>query len=213
VAVDGAVAWFVVGLALLVGAGAALVPAWQASRADLTARMNDGGRSATMSRGRGRVQRVLLGTQTAVALVLLVAAGLLLQNFTQLLTRDVGISEENLWVLDATLPQRYDDDERRRVLWRDALLQIRSLSGMEAAALVASGAPLTGNDYLNSGIMRADAPPAAEREGERFSVRRVSGDYFRTLGIPLLSGRPLDDSDDEGSEQVVVLNERAAAML
>lgn len=213
VAVDLAVGWFVVALALTVGVGAALVPAWQAARRDLTSSLNEGGRSATMSRRRTHVQRVLLGAQTAFALLLLVGAGLLLQNFTRLLSRDVGIREENLWVLDASLPQRYNDDDRRRLMWRDALLQIRVLSGVDAAALVAYGAPLTGNDYLNSGIMRADAPPAADREGERFSVRRVSGDYFRTLGIPLLAGRPLEDSDNEGAEHVVVVNELAAARL
>jgi putative ABC transport system permease protein len=214
VAVDGVVAWFVVGLALVVGVGGALVPAWQASRGDLATRMNEGGRGATMSRRRARVQRLLLGTQTACALLLLVGAGLLLQNFTRLLIRDVGIREEHLWVLDATLPQRYDDDERRRLMWEDALLQIRALSGMDAAALVSYGAPLTGSDNLQGGIVRADAPmPTADREGVSFSIRRVSGDYFRALGIRLLEGRAIADTDDEGTDHVVVVNERAAARL
>lgn len=213
VIVDAAVAWFVVGLALVVGVGAALVPAWHVSRRDLTAGMNEGGRSATMSRRRARVQRGLLGAQTAFALLLLVGAGLLLQNFTRLLTRDVGIREPNLSVIEASLPRRYGDDERRRLMWREALQQMRAVAGVDAAALSANGAPLTGNDFLRSGIMRADAPRVAERQTERFSVRRVSGDYFRALGIPLLAGRPLDDSDHQGTDQVVVLNERAAAML
>ena len=120
--------------------------------------------------------------------------------------------ERDLWVVRATLPMRYrspaDTD-----FWMNALRSLRELPGVESAALtVNDGGPLGGGDFLWDGIVPEGQTPGAGR-GFNLSYRVVGGGYFSTLGIPIVAGRPILDTDTAGAEGVVVLNRAAAAAL
>jgi len=175
-------------------------------------RVNEGGGSATLSHRRARIQRGLIAFETAAALVLLVGAGLLVNSFGRLISEDAGMRERDLWVVRGSLPMRYRAPADTE-FWLSALRHFREFPDVESAALVVnSGGPLGGGDAAWGGIVPGGqtAPPGG---GFSLSHRGVGGGYFSTLGIPIVSGRPILDSDIAGAEGVVVLNRAAAAAL
>jgi putative ABC transport system permease protein len=120
VAVNWVIAFFAVGVSLVCGVVVGLVPAWQAARADLAPRLTEGGRSATLSDRRARVQRTLIVLETAAALMLLIGAGLMANSFQRLISRDAGMLEEGLWVIRGSLPNRGRPrgELQRTAVWR-----------------------------------------------------------------------------------------------
>lgn len=213
VGVDIGVALFACAVSLAVGIVVGSVPAWQASRGDLATRLKEGARSATLSARRSRLQRMLIALETAAALVLLIGAALLGNSFYRLVTRDAGMREDGLWAVTAALPSRYRDDAAQAAFWTSALEHVRKVPGVRSAAVsVNTAEPLSGTDISHGGVVpEGDTGPA--RDGLTMSVRRVSDGYFSTVGMPLLKGRPILESDSAGAEGVVVINELAAAGL
>jgi cell division protein FtsX len=213
IAIDLRVALFACGISALVGIVVAIVPALQVSRVELTARLNEGGRSATLGVRRGRLQRALIAIETAVALVLLIGSALLANSFHRLITRDAGMQEDDLWRVAATLPSRYRDNAAQVAFWNSALDQIRKLPGVQAAAaIVNDSGPLSGGDISEGGIV-PEGYVGSPRDGLSVSVRRVSDSYFSTVGMRLVKGRPILASDIDGAEEVVVVNELTASSL
>jgi putative ABC transport system permease protein len=210
--VDAGVAIFACGVTLLIGVIVGALPAWQVSRVDLTMRLSEGGRTATLGVSRSRVQRALIACQTAVALVLLVGAGLLGNSFYRLISRDAGMQEQGLSLIRGRLPKRYHDNAAQAAFWTSALEQVRAVEGVQAAALVVnSSGPLSGSDISTSVAPEGFAGSPLERL--RASYRRVSDRYFETLGLPIVKGRPILATDTQGAEPVVVINELAATAL
>jgi len=213
IAIDVRVGLFACGIAALVGLAVAILPAWQASRVELGARLNEGGRSATLSARRSRVQRALIVIETAVALVLLIESALLGHSFQRLITRDAGMQEDDLWTVRARLPSRYRDNAAQVAFWNSALDQIRKLPGVQsAAAIVNDSGPLSGGDISEGGIV-PEGYVGSPRDGLSVSVRRVSDEYFSSVGMRLVKGRPILASDIDGAEEVVVVNELTASSL
>jgi predicted permease len=215
IAIDSGVALFAFAVSLAVAVVIGIVPAWQASRVDLTARLKEGGRSATAGAQRSRMQRALIAFETAAALVLLIGAGLLANSFQRLITRHAGMREDNLWAVTGTLPSRYRDGAVQTTFWVSALEHARKQPGVSSAAVVVNAtAPLTGGDILEGDVVpEGHAGSGSSRDGLSVSLRRVSDGYFSTLGIPVVKGRPILESDTAGAELVVVLNELAANTL
>lgn len=196
----------------LVGVTIGVVPALRSIQPTLMKRVNEGAWSATLSHRRAWTQRVLIAFEAAAALVLLVGAGLLMNSFGRLMSEDAGMRESDLWVVRGTLPLRYRSPADAE-FWLSALRLVRELPEVESAALaVNDGGPLDGGDISRSGIVPAGQPGGRGR-GFSLSHRSVGGGYFSTLGIPIVSGRPILDSDAAGTEGVVVLNRAAAAAL
>lgn len=211
IALDGTVWVFAALASALVGVTIGVIPALRSIQPGLMQRANTGGGSATLSHRRTRIQRGLIAFETAAALVLLVGAGLLVNSFGRLISQDAGMRERDLWVVRGTLPMRYrspaDSD-----FWLRAVGELRAMPEIESAALVVNDSgPLGGSDISLDGIV----PEGQTRQGGGLSLshRAVGGDYFRTLGIPIVAGRPILDSDTAGTEGVVVLNRAAAAAL
>jgi putative ABC transport system permease protein len=212
IGVDLGVALFACAVSLVVGVVVGGLPAWHTSRDDLTKRLTDGGRSSTLGVERSRTQRALIAFQVAVALVLLVGAGLLGNSFYRLISRDAGMQEDRLWLLVARLPARYRDVAVQTAFWTRALEQVRAVPGISFAAVsVNSTGPSSGGDI--STTTAVEGVPLSPRDGLRISYRRVSDEYFRTIGTPLVKGRPINASDHQGAERVVVINELAASAL
>jgi putative ABC transport system permease protein len=175
--------------------------------------MNEGARSATVSTRRTRLQRTLIAFETAIALVLLVGAGLLVNSFGRLVTQDAGMRENGLWAVTIRLPLRYQIGNRHAPFWDDALERVRTLPQVESAAImVNSPTPLSGGDMLLGGIM-PEGKSLPQEERLSLSQRRVSSEYFTTVGIPILKGRAILKSDTAASESVAVINEVAAAQM
>jgi predicted permease len=211
IGVDATVAAFALVVAVLVGVAVGGLPAWHASDPRLTRWLSESGRTATVGGGRSRTQRALVTVQTAVALVLLIGAGLLASSLYHLISRDAGMREEGLSVATARLPSRYRDEAAENAFWASALEQVRAIPGVHSAAL-ASGTPLSGNDAFTR-VVPEGVVAQSPRDGLQVSYRDVSDEYFTTLGIPLSRGRGILLSDAAGAESVVVVNELAAAQL
>jgi len=212
IALDGAVWVFAAIVSALVGVTIGVIPALRSIQPGLMQRVNEGGGSATLSHRRARIQRGLIAFETAAALVLLVGAGLLVNSFGRLISEDAGMRERDLWVVRGTLPMRYRSPADTE-FWLSALQHVRELQDVESAALVVNdGGPLGGGDHMLDRIV-PEGQTAPQGGGFSLSHRAVGGGYFTTLGIPIVSGRPILDSDTARTDGVVVLNRAAAAAL
>jgi predicted permease len=208
VRLDGRVVLFTAAISVLTGLLFGLVPALQASRADLHGAMREGTRG-TGGRASGRMRSVLVVSQVALALVLLVGAGLFLRSFMALQGVDAGFDPQGVLTARLSLPQeRYGEASKRAAVMQDFLSRVRSVPGVEAAGL-ATLLPLTGRSDWSFEIEgRAKDPNAPPRPAVEY--RAVSADFHKTLRIPLIRGRMLADSDGFDAPHAVVLNEMAA---
>ena len=198
IGLDLTVVLVVFGVSLATGLVSSLVPAWHVARPDLVTAVKDSGSATTLSVRRRRVHATLIAVETAVALVLLVTAGLLTHSFGRLFTADAGFDEARLWSVGVSLPLTYRSEEDQRQFWTNALASIEELPHVETAA-VGSMSPLSGLSTRVGGVR----PEGTELEPG----------YFRTLGIPIVRGRAMLDTDIAGAEPVVILNEVAAEAL
>jgi len=198
--------------AFATGALFSVVPAFQASRPDLTAVLRDGGRSATAGRAGHRLRSALVVAEVALAVLLLVGAGLFTGSFVQLVRVDPGFDYRHVLTEDVHL--RYDPAHREELFARgpafvtEVLEAVRRVPGVEQAGGVNGGLPLTGSWSRNSVTL----PGRGKLEGDDDSIdyRQVTPDYLSTLRIPLLKGRLITADDGAGTEPVVVVNQAAA---
>jgi len=205
ISVDGRVLLFTLGLSLLTGLVFGVVPALQASRPDLNETLKEGGRGGTAGPGRHRFRSALAIGEIALALVLLVGAGLMLRSFRQLLAVDAGFRPDHLLTLEVALPEtKYPDAARQTAFLDETLLRLAALPGVDSAA-AATTVPLSGG--IISYSFRIDGGPDTP-PSQRSSVRydAVSAGFFRAMGIPLLQGRGLLESDVAGSPRVAVIS-------
>ena len=198
---------FILGLAIVLGLAFSLAPAIQVARQAFGTGFRFESRAVTSAGKLFSFRSGLILTQVALSLPLLVSAALMLRTLQNLRAVDTGFQKEN--VLFATVNPALNGytPERTMNFYNDLLLKTRALPGVSAASL-ASDTPISGGwDQL--GVVAEGYTP---REGERTSsdTTIVSSDYFKVLGIPLLSGRVFNDQDRLGSPKVVILNEKMA---
>jgi putative ABC transport system permease protein len=207
VGVDATVLAFTAGVALLTGVLFGLAPALQVRRASLGTLLRGGGRGAAGGRG-NRVRAGLIVAETALAVVLLVGAGLLLRSFTGLVRVDPGIRSEGVLAFGLALPEaRYAEEHRVRAFHADLLERLESIPGVGGAGSVLV-LPLSGTSVsLGFAVAGRDPLPAGQRQ--TMQMRIASEGYFPAVGIPLVRGRSFTAQDREGSPPVVVLNEAA----
>jgi putative ABC transport system permease protein len=198
--------------AVLTGIFFGIVPAFQSSRPDLTTALKEGGRSATVGAAGQRLRSVLVVAEVALAVVLLVGAGLFIGSFVKLLRVDPGFDYHNVLTLGVGLragPDQGDaSPERRRAYLQQMLEAVRRVSSVESAGAVQGGLPLTGSWSRTSVTL----PGRGELKGDDDSIDRrvVTPDYLKVLRIPLVRGRYFTDHDREGAQSVVLVNQAAA---
>jgi putative ABC transport system permease protein len=194
---------------LLTGVAFGLVPALQATRGDLAGSLRGGSRAASDDRGSGRLRGALVVGEVALALCLLVGAGLLLRSFTRLTAVDPGFrSEQVLSVRLAPPTARYADGDALRGFYGELLPRLESVPGVASVAAV-SVLPLSGSGAIYGfSIVGREPPP--EGQVQDMYARVVTPGYFSTLGIPLLRGRAFTATDREDSPPVMLINEAAA---
>jgi putative ABC transport system permease protein len=213
---DSRVLAFTFVMTLLVGLIFGLAPALHASKPDLNNALKEG---AASSRGSRRPRFSLLRrfglrdwvviAQTALAVVLLAGAGLLIKSFIKLRQVELGFTPANVISLTLSPPfNRHPKDFRTMDYYRQMLDSLKTMPGVEAAAAV-TGAPTTGA-FMNSPILIAERGEPANIETQRAFVTVASADYFRVIGNPLKQGRLFTDDDNESSPRVAIINETMA---
>jgi putative ABC transport system permease protein len=208
VEVDLRVAAFGAALAFATALLAGLLPALRGSRGDVAALLKAGERGAT-GRGRHRLHRALVVVELAMAVVLLVGAGLLGRSFLRLLHPDAGFRPEGLLTFTLSLSGSPQAERERRPAFLDALLEtVRTVPDAESAAFV-NHLPI-GGDTWRLGVTVEGRPAADEADAPRAIVRTATAGYARTMGLPIVRGRALEDGDTATSEPVVLVNEAFA---
>jgi putative ABC transport system permease protein len=206
IGVDGRVLGFTLGISVLTGLIFGLVPAWTASRSQVGDALKEGGRSSTAGSARQRLRSAFVVVELAVALVLLVGAGLLVKTFWNLRSVDPGFNPENLVTMRVELPEtRYEDVASQTRFRKQVLAGMNSLPGVQAAMI--SELPLSG-DSLNHDFLIENRPPIALGDEPSLETRSVLGDYFPVMQIPLQRGRDFAAPDfDEKAPMVGIANE------
>jgi len=209
-ALERSVLAFSFGVAVLAGIAFGVAPAIQATRPDLEGMLRESRRSSSGGRRQARARNVLVVCQVALALVLLIGAGLLLRTFERLRSVDLGVQTSRVMTFAVNLPMgRYGDAEQRARFHRDFQARLAALPGVRAAAAV-SRLPVTGT-YHSWGARRVDLAP--ETRGVQAQQRVIEGPYFKAVGIPLLSGRTFGPEDDARAPRRVVISQELARQL
>jgi putative ABC transport system permease protein len=187
-----------------------LLPAWQTTTGGgLAARLHAEGRGTTG--GRLRTRNGLVVAQTALAVLLLVGAGLLIRSFARLQRVDPGFDPRHVLTFGISLPDAaYPKPQQSALFYQDLLQRLEALPGVQSAGAV-FGLPLTGFGYSIS-LFELDGRVLAQEEQERLSlqIRVVTPDYFSAMGIRVRRGRGIAATDRPGSPPVIVINEAAA---
>jgi len=208
ITLNGRVLAFTAGVTLLSGVLFGLAPALQTAAPELGNRLSEGSRGSTGARG-GKLRKGLVVAEMAMAMVLLVSSGLLVQSFWKLRTVDLGIDPDPVLTMEMILPEAKYGTEEDVVAFERALLgRIEAIPGVERAGFTQT-LPMRGNDGTYYAIPDQDPP----EEGRRpvVSFRTVTPGYFVSMGIPLVTGRLLEDTDDGESAPVILVNEAFAA--
>jgi putative ABC transport system permease protein len=187
-----------------------LVPALQAAKRELVSSLNEGGRSGTDTVARGSLRSALVVTEMALALVLLVGAGLLLRSLLGLGRVDPGFAKDHVITFGLDLPDRYGQPQRV-AFYRSLLEQVRATPGV-ASASAALPLPLSADDIKTT--FEVEGHPVKRSEYPVTTLHIIDRDYFRTLGIPLLSGRGFSLQDDAaGATPAVIVSARLAQQV
>ncbi|HEX3083447.1 MAG TPA: ABC transporter permease, partial [Pyrinomonadaceae bacterium] len=204
--VDLRVFGFTMGLSLLTGLIFGLLPAWTASRAAAGSGLKEGARGASSSKSQQRLRNAFVVAELAVALVLLIGAGLLVRTFWKLRNVEPGFNLDHLLTMRVELPEtRYQEVEPQTRFRTQALANINSLPGTHGAMV--SELPLSG-DSLNHDFVIEGRPPIAPGDEPSLETRSVMGDYFHVLQIPLKSGRDFQQPDfDQNAPLVGIAND------
>ena len=197
---------FTLGLSLLTGIVFGLAPALAASRVDLQNSLKEGGRNVGGSAGTAQLRNVFVVTQVALALVLLVGAGLLVKSFDRLQSVDPGFNSQNLLAVRVTLPvAKYDTDQKRIDFFQQAVARMKGLPGVESVGAI-NTPPFTGL-YSGTSMQIAGVPPLPPEQGLKTGVIVTDANYFQTMQIPLKRGRLYTQQETVEMRHVVVVNE------
>ncbi|HWZ79418.1 MAG TPA: ABC transporter permease [Candidatus Sulfotelmatobacter sp.] len=188
-------------IALLTSLLFGLVPALHACTREVATSLNEGGRSGTDPRGRRHLRDTFVVVETALAVVLLAGAGLLLRSLLGLGRVDPGFAKDHVITFGLDLPGRYGHFERVQ-FYKQLLSQIRSLPGVHSAS-ASFPLPLSAGGVKTTYHVEGRSVEHAERSVT--TLHLVDNDYFHVLWIPLLSGREFDDQDDSSSALPVVV--------
>ena len=207
--IDLPVLLFTVGLAATTGVLFGVAPALGVLRGDDGSGLRDDSARATGGRRAGATRATLVVVETALALVLLVGAGLLIKSFARVLTVDPGFSSSRVLTAQIALPRtRYADPVAQRAFWSTLVARLRETPGV-AAAGVTSVVPFS--DTASSGTYGITARPVAPTEKPPHAqLETVGGEYFRALQIPVLEGRVFDDRDGADRPRVAVIDQLLA---
>jgi predicted permease len=212
IGINGAVLAFTFGLSLATGILFGLAPVWRAIRVDLNSSLKAGGRSGQASGGlhlkRHNLRGLLVISELAFSLILLIGAGLLIRSFVRLQNVDPGFTTNHVLTMQIALSDsKYRDRKVLANFWRETESRVSHLPGVTSTGSI-SALPLTGTVGWGGIHVEGYTPP----EGQELQVdhRRASVDYFRTMKIPLLAGRFFSQQDTLDMPDTVIIDARFA---
>ena len=199
---------YTLGLAILVGILFGIAPALQASKPDLNETLKEGG-GKTTARGHHRLRSILVVSEVALSLLLLIGAGLMMKSFRQILKTNPGFNADNVLAMSIALPRaKYQAEVKQRAFFEQVTQQVTALPGIEAVGM-ANYIPLGGgnssDDFIVEGL--PEPPPGQEFLGRH---RICTPEYFKVMGITILNGRGFNEQDTANSQLVAVINETMA---
>jgi len=204
VAVDNRVLAFTLILSVMTGLLSGILPALRASSIDPNAALKEGGGTTTAGLQQSRLRAGLIVAELALTLILLSAAGLLMQNAVRLQRTDPGLRPGHVLVMDVSLPAaKYREPQQRAAFYQEALERVRGLPGARHVGVV-NNLPLRGWTSFNFTIEGRPAP--APGEVPEAAERVVSPDYFQAMGIPVQRGRAFTDGEGPATIPVVMVN-------
>jgi len=210
VGINGWVLGFTAAVTILTALLSGIIPALHATRGDLAGALREGERNVGGGRFLGRVRSGLVAIEVAASLALLVGAGLLLRSFYQVLAQDRGFLTEGRVLAQVALPDSYDGPQTTQFI---ATIREKLLARPEVASVaMVSRRPLTGVG-TGMGFAAADKPQPAGKEVPWASWRIITKDYFRTLGVPIMTGRDFSEQDLIAKPWRVIVSKRLAEQM
>ena len=212
IAISGSVLLFSLGLSVLAGLLFGLAPALQTSKPDLQSPLKESGRA--VSGAGGRLRSLLVISEVALALTLVIGAGLLIKSFWRLYHVHPGFEADHTISFQlsppdfATTGPKDEAQTRARLYYREVLERLAHLPGVQSVGGIHL-LPM-GDSNWNPGLRIEDRPLPPGASAESVNWRLVTADYFRTMSIPLLKGRSFSDADNETSEKVALINDALA---
>ena len=207
---DWRVFGFTAGLAVLTCLVFGLAPAFRATNVAPIEVLKEGARGTTGSRARFGLRRVLVVSQVALSLALLVGALLFTRSLDKLAGVDVGFRQTGIFATDLDFSTLKLSNERRITFAEELLDRVRAIPGVDAAA-IAEIIPLSGNGIGHDILMGVSSPPKTENPVAAFN--RVSPGFFETMQTPMIAGRDFDEHDVAGSPLVAIVNEAFARKI
>jgi putative ABC transport system permease protein len=200
---------FTIGIAVLAGIVSGLAPALRSSRTNLNESLKEGGRSSSAGSARQRTRGILVVSEVALALILLVGAGLMVKGFRALLNVNRGLTPETLLTMRVKLPQaRYKEARQQSSFYEQTLAGIEAIPGVASAAVV-TNVPFGNGGYSAALTVEGLAAPAPGEE-RTARIQTISPNYFHTMLVPLRQGREFADTDGPDSMPAVIVGENLA---
>ncbi len=209
--IDGVVLAFTLGLSLLSSLIFGLAPALRASRTSLSESLKEGGRGSAGTRGRDWLRSALISAEVALAVLLLVGAGLLIRSALEMQRVRPGFEPEGVMTARLSLPAATYADSTRVVTTLERIVEEASQAPGVRFAAVASGIPVSSGG--NSNGLLAEGKPFTLESAVQSELGIVTPDYFKVMGIPILRGRGFEPGDRRGAPKVMIVNEALAAAL
>ncbi|HEU4766247.1 MAG TPA: ABC transporter permease, partial [Pyrinomonadaceae bacterium] len=206
VGVDWRVLGFTAGVSILTGLIFGLVPAFHSSKTELVESLKEGGRTGERSSS-NFLRAGLAVAELAIAVVLLVCAGLLLQSLWRLQNVNSGLQAENVLTFNLGLPEVKYDSHKQSRFFADLKGRLESTPGVQSASSIYP-LPLSGDRFSIS--FKIDGRPVATKDEPSADFFTTGVGYFRTMGIPIVKGRDFDDRDKHGATPVIIITEEFA---
>jgi putative ABC transport system permease protein len=208
---DRWVLMFTAGITLLTGLFFGLVPALQASKPNLNETLKDAGRGSTEGGHRHLIRSLLVVFEVAIALVLLVGAGLLMKSFLRLQNVNPGFNPDNALTAKIALPgKKYKEPDQQTAFYNQLLEKVSQLPGVTAAG---ASVVLPLDDDFVLGFEIEGRPPQPADQDQSTNYYAVTPGYFNAMGIPLRQGRLFDEHDRKDATRVIIINEAMARQL
>src|SRR6266568_2962524 len=204
---------FTIVLAFLAGIVAAVAPALHVSRPDLNDVLKEGTRGGTASPARRRLRSLLVVSEVALALVLLVSAGLMVEGFRNMANEDLGFDRSHVLTFRVSLAEsKYRNADLIRGFYERLVLRLQSLPGVESAAAV-TAVPGSWWGWASAPYSAEGQPAPAPGEIRSAGEQSVTSDFFRALRVPLIKGRFISPQDGTGAPLVVDISEGLARQI
>jgi putative ABC transport system permease protein len=204
--IDVSLALFTLAVTLGSGLIFGLFPAWRSSKVNISATMKDSGRATTAGLGHSCLRDILVVSEIALALVLLVGAGLMLRSFIHYMQADPGYNPDSTFTARVYLPDsRYPSDEQKYTFYKQLIEQVKSMPSVKHAGVTRN---MLGGWQSGYYVEGAPIPEPGQNPFAEFNI--VSPDFFKAMGVRLLEGRVFTEHDLGDSQPVVVVDERFA---